>query len=115
MKSRGVRRRLPAAVFMAHLFCACSTPLGELTVLAPEPLPREFVTIETRVRGEDCVLQLLGFALLSPSVSDAVADALAAVPGADAIVSASIGTRFRFYGLASEICVTVEGEAVATR
>lgn len=101
------------------LFCtACTTRIGDLTVASSENIPTSYRVMQRNVMGEECaqiILLLIPIGLVNPTIEGAIDDALDQVPGADALMNASIKkTVMSLLPIYTKTCVVVEGDAVNT-
>jgi hypothetical protein len=69
-----------------------------------------------KVRGQDCVYHLLGFIPVTGGneTRNAVADALAKKPLADALIDVTVDGYFQYFVLFSRACTQVYGMAIET-
>lgn len=110
-------RRGAVALLVLMTSAGCTTRLGDFTVASPKNIPTQFTLKRNHVTGKDCILQILGIPIgtLNPTIDGAVDNALAQVPGADALTDVALFQDLGFYLLVTQICVRVEGKAVSTR
>ncbi len=114
----GIARAISLSLVAALLVLSgCKTRVGDLTILSTKNIPAEITQIRAGVEGEDCVTFLLFIPVgtQNPTIDGAIDDALDQVPGADALIDATIKASGWTALLVSQSCVTVEGTAISSR
>jgi len=98
------------------MLASCASISGGVAPSTTPLAPGSYREMGT-VRGTDCVYYLLGFIPLSSGneTKDAVANAIAQVSGATALVNVSVDTYGEYWILFSERCTQVDGVAVAPK
>ena len=97
---------------------ACTTRIGDLTILSTKNIPAEMTVIREGVEGKDCaniILLLIPIGTLNPTIDGAIDDALDKVPGADAMIDITIKQNAWTAILFTQSCVTVKGTAISPR
>ena len=117
--NRSVRfERVPvvalAAAFLA-LGCATPKPDSQFTILMPDRVPDGFTVLESGVEEGWCTdfnfLDALVYSeMLEPDFGVAVASALRAHPGANAMANVTFTVRTTNWILLQEVCGYVEGD-----
>ena len=113
-------RRAGILALVSGLLClsACTTRIGDLTILSTKNIPAEMTVIREGVEGKDCsnvILLLIPVGTLNPTIDGAIDDALDKVPGADALIDVTIKSHAWTMILFTQSCVTVEGTAISSR
>jgi hypothetical protein len=111
-----LRRRLLSALPLVGLLTGCATISGGVAPSTTPLTPGSYQEMGS-VRGTDCVYYLLGFIPLTTGneTRDAVANAMAQVPGATALTNVSVDTYSQYFILFSRVCTQVYGVAVAPK
>ena len=117
--SRAIRRT-GMLLLLAVSLClsACTTRIGDLTILSTKNIPAEMTVIREGVEGKDCsniILLLIPIGTMNPTIDGAIDDALDKVPGADALIDVTIKQYAWTAILFTQACVTVEGTAISSR
>ena len=106
------------AIGLVLSLSACTTRIGDLTILGTKNIPADVNVIRENVQGEDCaniILLLIPIGTMNPTIDAAIDDALEQVPGADALIDVTIKTSAWTVLLWTQQCVTVEGTAISSR
>ncbi len=106
------------AIGLVFSLSACTTRIGDLTILGTKNIPAEVTVIRENVEGKDCaniILLLIPIGTMNPTIDGAIDDALDKVPGADALIDVTIKRYAWTAILWTQECVTVEGTAISSR
>lgn len=105
-----------AIVAMGALAAGCMHHPGGIAP-STKPLAPGGYTELGKVRGQDCVYQLLGLIPVTGGneMRNAVEDALRTKPLADALVEVTVDGYFQYFILFSRACTQVYGTAVETK
>jgi hypothetical protein len=99
------------------LTTSCATPTRHLKLMGNDATPGAVDPAITKVTGESCkrnILFVIGLAK-DGTMEDAVADALAKAPGANALADIKVTGHRLLTGLYNYRCVEVEGRPVALK
>ena len=96
---------------------ACTTRIGDLTILSTKNIPAEVEKIQASVEGRDCTRLILFIPIgtLNPTIDAAIDDALSDYPEADALIDLTIEQKVWTALLYTEGCVIVKGTAISSR
>ena len=95
---------------------ACTTRVGDFTIVTSKNLSQEFKVVRNDVEGMDCMNMFLFIPLgsMNPSMEGALDDAINEVPGADAMTNAQFRRTLLFTLIFNQVCVRVTGDAIST-
>jgi len=106
--------RCIAALVCAVVASGCTAPVGQLALASTRPIFSASPVLRRGVLGADCAQNVLGIPLgnSAPNLNDAVAEAVAEVPGGTMLINASIADRYMISGLYNVSCLRVTGDVV---
>jgi len=109
-------RRLLCTLPLVGFLASCASISGGVAPSTTPLTPGSYREMGS-VRGTDCVYYLLGIIPLSAGneTKNAVANAIAKVSGATALVNVSVDTYGEYWILFSQRCTQVDGVAVAPK
>ena len=118
MHSRAQSSLLAASIALSSVLSACTTRLGDLTILSTKNVASTANVMKRGVEGRDCVNLLLFIPIsgrLNPSVDEAMSDAMSKVPEGNIMTDVALYNDIIFTYIFNQTCFRVKGDVGVQR